>query len=101
MWRRELRNIPENSAISDLCFNRRRIWQKCTYLHSKIQGCLASECQHDSIGPFFLNHVSDVLRCDGKVVDFIRQLVVGLYSGNIGIDKNRGDLLLFQCFECL
>lgn len=66
-----------------------------THLHTEIQGRLTSECQHNSIRPFLFNHKSDVLRCDGKVIDFICQLMVCLYCGDIGIDKDRGDVLFF------
>lgn len=86
---------PKNVQRLGFCSSRLGRWHECTYLHSQVQGRLASESQHDSIRPFFLNDVSHILGCDGKVVDFICQLMIRLYGGNIGIDEDRGHILLF------
>ena len=58
------------------------------YLHSEIQGRLTTKCQHDSIWPLFLNDVCDVLGCHGKVVYLVCELMICLYGGNVGVDKD-------------
>lgn len=95
------KSAPATYPALHLCVHRLGRYQDHTYLDSKIEGRLTSECQHDAIRPLFLNHMSDVLRCHWKVVDLVCQLMICLYSSDIGINKDRGDVLLFQCFECL
>ena len=58
------------------------------HLHTQVQGGLTTEGEENTIGALALNDVGNILGGDGEVVDFIRKLVVGLDSRNVGVDQD-------------
>lgn len=45
--------------------------------------------------------MGDIFWCDRKVVDFVRELVVGLDGCNVGVDEDRLDTGFLESFQSL
>ena len=58
------------------------------HLHTQVQGGLTTEGEENTIRALTLNDVGNIFGGDGEVVDFIRKLVVGLDSRNVGVNQD-------------
>jgi hypothetical protein len=58
------------------------------HLHTQVQTGLTTEGKKDTIGALALNDVGNIFGGDGKVVNFIGKLVVGLNGGDVGVNQD-------------
>jgi hypothetical protein len=61
-------------------------------LYAQVERRLPPKGEENAIRLLPLNNVSDILRSDWEVVDFIGELMVGLDRSNVRVDEDRGDI---------
>ena len=85
-------------------YNRHSVFLEHTLLsklHTAVQRCLSTECQHDAFWAFFLNDTLHEFWRDGQVIDMVGNFFRGLYSCDVRIDQYGTYTLFLQCFQSL
>jgi hypothetical protein len=71
------------------------------HLHTQVESGLTTEGQEDTVGALTLDNVGDIFGGDGKIVDLVGQLVVGLDGRDIRVDQDGLNTSLLQSLESL
>ena len=70
-------------------------------VHTAVQGCLATECEEDSLRSFLLDYLLNEVCCHREEVYLVSHLLRCLDSSDIRVDEDGLDAFLLEGLEGL